>query len=182
MGIGPTSRKWRPRPPPLLYFAVTGRGLDRIARFGAYANGLAIVPQPQRLMRPSAIKRRHVKSIRSDLFSVAKSVFEISAAVTPGWCAMRVSIASAIVTKSPRLSFRHDTGVSPILGSRRGDSSPRWALPASVPERSLVIVVDLTVTPPVAPIPIARSAVLGGASEPIFRKTGPISAEPCVIF
>jgi hypothetical protein len=129
MGIGPTSRKWRPRPPPLLYFAVTGRGLDRIARFGAYANGLAIVPQPQRLMRPSAIKRRHVKSIRSDLYSVAKSVFEISAAVTPGWCAMRVSIASAIVTKSPRLSFRHDTGVSPILGSRRGDSSPRWGAP-----------------------------------------------------
>jgi hypothetical protein len=104
-------RQLNHRQPPAERHRLAGGAKGSVAPFGENLNGSVTVPAPLRLIRPSAIRRRHIKLTRCRSFSFANNVSEISAAVRPGW---RPTSASS-ATETVRLSafFRHDTRVSP---------------------------------------------------------------------
>jgi hypothetical protein len=52
----------------------------------------------------------------------------------------------------------------------------------SVPERSVIVVVDLAVAGAIVPVPLAIAAVLGRTLQPISSEAGAVAAETCVVF
>src|SRR6476659_7808382 len=75
-------------------------------------------------------------------------------------------------------------------GWRRTPSGPLFLraarlpdeLPVSVPERRVVVIIDLSVAGSVIPVPVSISTVLGSTLELIDRDAGAVPAEPGVIF